>query len=194
MSIELHGQGAAALGDPVDDVVFLGGATVTLWITDPGAPAPRPTKDIDVVVEVVARGALEAFDERLRAHGFAEDVESGVICRWRYETDEAPPLILDAMPANAALLGFENVWRAPAAANAAPRKLPSGLTIRRSRRPIWSPPSSRRSADAVKETISAATTSRTWSCCSMAVPSWSPKSKSRLATFASTRPARAAGS
>jgi hypothetical protein len=44
MSIDLLERGAAALGDLVDEVVFVGGATVTLWITDPAAPPPRPTK------------------------------------------------------------------------------------------------------------------------------------------------------
>ena len=29
---------AAVLGPLVDDVVFVGGATVHLWITEPGAP------------------------------------------------------------------------------------------------------------------------------------------------------------
>jgi len=33
----------------------VGGATVTLWITDPTAPPRRPTKDVDVIVEVAAR-------------------------------------------------------------------------------------------------------------------------------------------
>lgn len=28
----------------LDDVVFIGGATVALWITDEGAPTPRITK------------------------------------------------------------------------------------------------------------------------------------------------------
>lgn len=35
MSIVLLEQGAVALGALLDDVVFVGGATVPLWITDP---------------------------------------------------------------------------------------------------------------------------------------------------------------
>ncbi len=42
MSLVLLERGAAALGPIVDDVTFVGGASVTLWITDPAAPAPRP--------------------------------------------------------------------------------------------------------------------------------------------------------
>jgi hypothetical protein len=47
MSLALLEAGATALGPLIDDVVFVGGASVTLWITDPGAPTPRPTKDVD---------------------------------------------------------------------------------------------------------------------------------------------------
>jgi len=48
MSIELLERAADALEPLLSDVVFLGGASIVLWITDPAAPAPRPTKDVDV--------------------------------------------------------------------------------------------------------------------------------------------------
>ncbi|HVC07700.1 MAG TPA: hypothetical protein VND98_08985 [Solirubrobacterales bacterium] len=38
MSIDLLERGAAALGELIDEVVFVGGATIALWITDPAAP------------------------------------------------------------------------------------------------------------------------------------------------------------
>jgi hypothetical protein len=38
VSVELLQTAAATLGELVHDVVFVGGATITLWITDPGAP------------------------------------------------------------------------------------------------------------------------------------------------------------
>ena len=66
MSVELLELAAATLGELVDEVVFVGGATVTLWITDPGAPPVRPTKDVDVVVEVTTRSEFHAFEARLR--------------------------------------------------------------------------------------------------------------------------------
>ena len=110
MSIALLERAASALDDLLKGVVFLGGATVGLWITDPAAPEPRPTKDVDVIVEVTSRGRFAEFEERLRAHGFREDQESGIICRWRHGDD----LILDAMPTDASILGFENRWQAAA--------------------------------------------------------------------------------
>lgn len=127
MSFELLEQAARDLGDLTRDVAFLGGATITLWITDPGAPPIRPTRDVDVVVEGTARTAFHDFEQRLRDRRFDEDQEEGVICRWRHRDSG---LILDAMPADAAILGFENRWQAPGLAHAVDRVLPSGATIR----------------------------------------------------------------
>ncbi len=129
MSIELLERAAQALEPVLGDVVFLGGASIVLWITDPAAPAPRPTKDVDVVVEVTSRAAFHAFEERLRSLRFKEDQEDqedGIICRWRHRDDD---LILDAMPADAAILGFENRWQGASIPHAVERALPSGATI-----------------------------------------------------------------
>lgn len=57
----------------LDEVAFVGGATIALWITDEGAPEPRVTKDVDLVVEVASRVAWYRFEERLRAHGLRND-------------------------------------------------------------------------------------------------------------------------
>jgi len=84
VSVQMLEAAAAALGDLLAEVVFVGGATVELWITDPGAPPVRPTKDVDVVVEVTSRSAFYDFEARLRAQGFREDQEDGVICRRRH--------------------------------------------------------------------------------------------------------------
>jgi hypothetical protein len=97
MSIELLELAAAALDDLLAEVAFVGGATVELWITDPGAPPVRATNDVDVVVEVATRSEFHSFEERLRAHDFGPDLEDGVICRWRHRDNG---LILDAMPAS----------------------------------------------------------------------------------------------
>jgi predicted nucleotidyltransferase len=127
VSIDLLELAASTLDDLLDRVVFVGGATITLWITDPGAPAPRPTKDVDVVVEVTSRLGFHAFESSLRKHGFAQDEESQVICRWRHR---ATDLLLDAMPADARILGFANRWQQNALPHAVERRLPSGADIR----------------------------------------------------------------
>ena len=123
MSVELLELAAAALEPVLGEVVFLGGATVYLWITDPGAPPVRPTKDVDVVVEVVSRSDFHAFEQRLRSLRFDEDQLDGIICRWRHRDSG---LILDAMPSDPGILGFSNRWQAAAIPHAVERELPSG--------------------------------------------------------------------
>jgi len=76
-------RAALELAPFLDEVAFVGGATVALWLTDPAGPKPRVTKDVDVVVEVATRVAWYRFEERLRAHGLRNDTSSPVICRWR---------------------------------------------------------------------------------------------------------------
>jgi hypothetical protein len=126
VSIDLLELAADTLGELLEEVVFVGGATVVLWITDPGAPPVRPTKDVDVVVEVATRSAFHEFEARLRERRFAEDQEEGVICRWRHPSG----LILDAMPSQPGILGFENRWQGAAIPHAIERELPSGAPIR----------------------------------------------------------------
>ena len=54
---------ARRLGPLREQVVFLGGATTALLVTDPAAPAPRPTRDVDVIIEV---GSLVEYNTTLR--------------------------------------------------------------------------------------------------------------------------------
>jgi len=127
VSVELLELGAAMLGDLVQEVVFVGGATVELWITNPAAPPVRPTKDVDVIIVVTSRTAFHNFEARLRRRGFAEDQLDGVICRWRHRHSG---LILDAMPSDASMLGFVNHWQRAALPHSIECSLPSGATIR----------------------------------------------------------------
>lgn len=125
MNIELLELAAVTLEDLLPEVVFVGGATVELWITDPAAPPVRPTKDVDVVVGVTTRRAFHKFEAKLRVRGFAEDQD--VICRWLHRESG---LILAAMLARPDILGFENRWQAEAIPHAIERRLPSAAAIR----------------------------------------------------------------
>lgn len=127
MSIELLELAASALDELCEEVVFVGGATVELWITDPAAPDVRPTDDVDVIVEVATKTGFYAFEDKLRARGFSEDVMSGIICRWQHGSSS---LVLDAVPADPSILGFSNRWFMESISHAVERSLPSGCTIR----------------------------------------------------------------
>jgi hypothetical protein len=115
------------LGPLLDEVIFVGGATVELWITDEGAPEFRPTADVDVVVEITSRRDYYRFEKRVHAAGFLNDEESGVICRFKHSESG---LILDVMPTEASILGFKNRWQAEAFPHAVTRRLRSGREIR----------------------------------------------------------------
>lgn len=126
MSIDLLERAAASLGPLLDEVAFLGGASLALWMTDSAAPDPRVTLDVDVIVVINTRLGYYDFGERLRRQGFTDDAESGIVCRWRHATG----LILDVMPTDDGILGFANRWYPDAIAAAEAIALPSGVTIR----------------------------------------------------------------
>ena len=73
-----------ALGELRDEVVFVGGATVSLY-ADSAAEEIRPTEDIDIVVEIWARKDYFEIDDRLRKLVFINDQESGIICKYRVD-------------------------------------------------------------------------------------------------------------
>ncbi|MBI5489686.1 MAG: hypothetical protein HY905_20300, partial [Deltaproteobacteria bacterium] len=97
---------ATALGDLDAPVVFVGGAVVELLVTDAAAPAPRPTEDVDVVVQVLTFADYARLGQQLRDRGFREDAREGApICRWTIDD-----VTVDVMPAPLDLPGFSNRW------------------------------------------------------------------------------------
>jgi predicted nucleotidyltransferase len=90
----------------LDELVFVGGCTTGLFITDPAAGGVRPTKDVDAIVDVTSYAEYTTLSERLRTLGLAEDTTPGApFCRWRHGQ-----LIVDVMPTDATVLGFSNRW------------------------------------------------------------------------------------
>ena len=88
-----------------NEVVFVGGATVSLYATAPAAEEARPTADVDIVVELASYGNYAALEAQLRKLGFENDQSSGIICRYLIEG-----LIVDVMPTESEVLGFANRW------------------------------------------------------------------------------------
>ncbi len=131
LAVERVLEAAELLGDLAQEVVFTGGASVGLLITDPAVPAVRPTLDIDVIVEVASLAEYYRLQERLRAKGFTESMEDEVICRWRHGS-----IILDVMPTDERILGFANRWYAEAVRNA--RKMTiSGVNLQLATSPYF---------------------------------------------------------
>ena len=106
---------AAALGELNEKVIYVGGATVSLYINDPAADDVRPTKDIDITIKVASILELENIRELLNKKGFKQSADLDVICRFRYDD-----ILVDVMatkpiswaPANRWFeKGFENLQK-----------------------------------------------------------------------------------
>lgn len=103
---------AQALGELNNEVIYVGGATVSLYVNDPAADDVRPTKDIDISIKIVSITHLEEIREKLVAKGFKQSADLGVICRFKLDD-----ILVDVMgttpvgwaPTNPWFeLGFEN--------------------------------------------------------------------------------------
>jgi predicted nucleotidyltransferase len=113
-----------ALEELAPDVVFVGGATVSLYSTRPETET-RPTDDVDIVVELMHYKEYAVIEEKLRSKGFVNDVESGVICRYTIYG-----ITVDVMPTSEDILGFSNKWYPEAFANSIQIDPEDGLSIR----------------------------------------------------------------
>ena len=102
------------LAPVLDDLVFVGGCTTGLFITDLAAAGIRPTVDVDAIVDVATYAGYAAFADRLRALGLGEDTSTGApMCRWRRDG-----VVVDVMPVDERILGFSNRWYPTALATA----------------------------------------------------------------------------
>ncbi|MGK2904755.1 MAG: hypothetical protein ACSLFH_00180 [Desulfuromonadales bacterium] len=77
----------------LDRLIFLGGCTTVLFITDEAAPDVRVTHDVDVIVEVLSRNEYWQLEERLRELGCSQEIDEEVTCRWKLDG-----ITLDVMP------------------------------------------------------------------------------------------------
>jgi predicted nucleotidyltransferase len=95
---------ANALTELKEKVVFVGGATISLYPDRPVFEV-RPTDDIDVIIEILNYDDRAKLEEKLRSIGFSHDIESGIVCRFKIQG-----IIVDIMPTNDPSIGFTNIW------------------------------------------------------------------------------------
>jgi predicted nucleotidyltransferase len=96
---------ANALGALKDKVVFVGGATVSLYASRPLAVSVRPTDDVDVAIELISLNEFYTLQDNLLKLGFKHDVSSPIISRFLLDG-----LKVDFMPTDSSILGFSNQW------------------------------------------------------------------------------------
>jgi hypothetical protein len=100
---------AWALGNLKDRCLLTGGASIPFYCIERHDEAPRPTRDVDVVLQVRTHSEYQEIETLLRQRGFRHDVSAGApICRWVVDGS----ILVDVMPLDGAVLGFTNPWYA----------------------------------------------------------------------------------
>ena len=120
---------AKALRNLNEKVVFVGGATLSLYLDGAGLEV-RPTDDVDVIIEILNYKGRTELEEKLRNIGFSHDVESRVVCRYKIQG-----IIVDIMPTNDPSIGFSNLWYPDGFTNAIDYEIDEGCRVK-----ILSPP------------------------------------------------------
>ncbi len=99
---------AIALKELKDQMVFVGGAVISLYTDDPAADEVRPTQDIDMTINLKGFGAWARMQERLSELGFYPNSEGHAICSYTYKD-----VFIDIMPSEDGPIGPANPWYKP---------------------------------------------------------------------------------
>ena len=117
---------ANGLGALKDQVVFVGGATVSLYATAELARESRMTNDVDCTIQLTSRGDYYKLEAQLRDLGFENDIREGApICRWIFQE-----IAVDVMPSGSEVLGFSNPWYPEGIKRSIPFTLPESTQVR----------------------------------------------------------------
>ncbi len=114
---------ARKLGKLNERIVYLGGCTTALFITDPLSLDVRPTNDVDCIVDVISLNQYYKLGKELKEVGFKESKD--ITCRWQLKE-----LILDVMPTDEEILGFSNYWYKEALQHANSHHIADDLIIK----------------------------------------------------------------
>lgn len=112
-----------ALEELKDEVVFVGGATVSLYASR-AAVETRPTEDVDIAVELISYMKYVELEERLRNKGFRND-PAGHMGRFLLKG-----LTVDVIPTRERVLGFYNKWYGEGFKNAQDYTIGTGVVVK----------------------------------------------------------------
>ncbi len=99
---------AFALGELNDEVIYVGGAIISLYVTEEGAEQPRPTKDIDVSVKVSSYAQMDQLREQLASKKIYPAAAEKIMYRFTHEG-----ILIDFIPYESTPLGPTNKWLKP---------------------------------------------------------------------------------
>lgn len=114
---------ARSLEELNKEFVYVGGAIVSLYVTDEGAEQPRPTKDIDISVQVSTYAQMDELREKLASKRIFPAPEENVMYRYSHED-----ILIDFIPCEETPLGPTNRWLKPGFKKAYPVKI-GGMEI-----------------------------------------------------------------
>lgn len=109
---------AKALKELNNEIVFVGGAVISLYTDDPAADEIRPTGDIDLMVKLSSFSEWNQLNAKLLELGFTPNPDSKIICNYLYEDVE-----IDIMPSQDSQIGISNSWYAPGLSSIIEKKL-----------------------------------------------------------------------
>jgi hypothetical protein len=96
---------AEALGDLRDEMIFIGGAILSVYIDDPAADEVRPTTDIDLTINILNTRSWEKLQEKLSDCGIYPDPFGHSICSYKFKD-----IAVDIMQAEDSPLSPSNKW------------------------------------------------------------------------------------
>lgn len=109
---------AEALKDIKQEMVFVGGAVISLYTDDPAADEIRPTQDVDMTLNIVNLSHWEKVQDQLGHLGFHPDPFGHAICSYKYKDIPVDIMSTEDGPLGPAnrwyKIGFENLWTATA--------------------------------------------------------------------------------
>lgn len=109
---------AMTLAELNDEVIYVGGAIVSLYVTDEAAEQPRPTKDIDISVKISTYREMDELREKLAVKKIYPAPMESILYRYIYED-----ILIDFIPYEATSLGPTNRWLKPGFKKAYPCKI-----------------------------------------------------------------------
>ena len=113
-----------ALGHLRNDVVFVGGSTVSFY-ADRETFEVRETDDVDVIIEVLTYSDHVKFEEKIQKLGFSPDAGSPIKVRYNIKG-----ITVDFMPTTDVAMGFKNKWYPDGYKNAIEYSIDENATIK----------------------------------------------------------------
>lgn len=118
INIAVVAEIAEALQDIKQNMVFVGGAVVSLYTDDPAADEIRPTQDVDMTLNIVNLSHWQQVQEKLGELGFHPNPFGHAICSYKYKNIPVDIMATEDGPLGPTnkwyKIGFENLWTAAA--------------------------------------------------------------------------------